>query len=115
MTPGAKFSTRMSARATSSRKSALPFSDFRLSVTGFLFELSIAKGRSAPPRSPRLRRCSPWSGSILITFAPANAIRNAAYGPRSEERRVGKECRCGRSVEQEEKEQRTDMDIRKHE
>ncbi len=78
MTPGAKFSTRMSARAAISRNSSRPFSALRLSVTGFLLEFSIAKGSAAPPMSPRLRKCSPWNGSILITFAPAIAMRNVA-------------------------------------
>ena len=78
ITPGAKFSTRISARNTISLSSARPFSVLRLRVTGFLFEFSIANDREAPPVSPRLRRCSPWNGSTLMTLAPAIAMRKVA-------------------------------------
>jgi multidrug efflux pump subunit AcrB len=82
VTPGAKLSTRTSARATISRRRSRPFSVLRLSVTGFLFEFSMPKGSAAPPMSPRLRRCSPWSASDQQIAAPHIAItidRNAAY------------------------------------
>ncbi len=78
MTPGAKFSTRISALATISRRSWRPASALRLRVTGFLLELSMANGKAAPPMSPRLRRCSPPNGSTLITVAPAIAIMKVA-------------------------------------
>ena len=43
MTPGPKFSTRMSERSTSLRKISLPSSDFMLRVSDRLLQLSIVK------------------------------------------------------------------------
>jgi hypothetical protein len=78
MVPGAKFSSSTSARRTIVRSSSRPRSVFKLSVADSLFELSIAKGSAAPPTLARRRRCSPPLGSILITRAPAIAIRKVA-------------------------------------
>ena len=75
MTPGAKFSTTTSALADKSSSRSRPPSDLRFKVMNRLFELSMAKGRMAPPTTARLRMFSPPGGSILITVAPARASR----------------------------------------
>jgi hypothetical protein len=43
-----------------------------------LLAFSMANGTPAPLRASRRRRNSPSRGSILITSAPAIAIRNVA-------------------------------------
>ena len=72
----------MSARLIISLNSSHPFAVFRLSVTPRLFVLSIAMGNEALPLTlARMREGSPLIGSILMTSAPAFAIKNVAYGP----------------------------------
>ena len=69
----------MSARLIISLNSLRPPSVFRLSVTPRLFVFSIAIGNEALPLTlARMREGSPLIGSILITSAPAFAIKNVA-------------------------------------
>ena len=73
--PGPMFSTSTSAVLTRSRNMARPRSDFRLSVTPFLFELSSRKNHASSPRlsESAVRPGSPVGGSILMTSAPSHA------------------------------------------
>src|SRR4051795_11175346 len=84
MTPGPKFSTRMSERSTSLRKISLPSSDFMLRVRLRLLQLSIVKySESTSGRSRSwLRVTSPRPGcSILMTSAPIHARSCVQTGP----------------------------------
>src|SRR3954468_10227875 len=84
ITPGPKFSTRMSERSTSLRKISLPSSDFMLSVRLRLLQLSIVKySESTSGRSRSwVRVTSPRPGcSILMTSAPIQASRCGQTGP----------------------------------
>jgi dolichol-phosphate mannosyltransferase len=49
------------------------------SVQGIRFRRNF--GKAAALSAPRRRRCSPVRGSILMTSAPAIAMRKVAYGP----------------------------------
>src|SRR3954465_8158916 len=84
MTPGPKFSTRMSERSTSLRKISLPSSDFMLRVRLRLLQLSIVKySESTSGRSRSwLRVTSPRPGcSILMTSAPIHPRSCVQTGP----------------------------------
>src|SRR3954453_7659136 len=84
MTPGRKFSTRMSERSPSLRKISLPSSDFMLRVRLRLLQLSIVKySESTSGRSRSwLRVTSPRAGcSILMTSAPIQARSCVQTGP----------------------------------
>src|SRR3954468_1975194 len=84
ITPGPKFSTRMSERSTSLRKISLPSSDFMLRVRLRLLQLSIVKySESTSGRSRSwLRVTSPRPGcSILMTSAPIQARSCVQTGP----------------------------------
>src|SRR3954463_16286001 len=84
MTPGPKFSTRMSERSTSLRKISLPSSDFMLRVSDRLLQFSIVKySESTSGRSRSwLRVTSPRPGcSILMTSAPIQASSWVQTGP----------------------------------
>src|SRR3954451_12300975 len=84
MTPGPKFSTRMSERSTSLRKISLPSSDFMFSVTLRLLQLSIVKYRLSTSGRSRswVRVTSPRPGcSILMTSAPIQASSCVQTGP----------------------------------
>src|SRR5919108_4887884 len=80
MRPGAKFSTRTSARSTIRKKSARPSGCLRSIVTLRLLALKTRKNiSSSPGTSGRLRRdCSPPGGSILSTSAPSQP-RNCVH------------------------------------
>src|SRR3954451_13571317 len=84
MTPGPKFSTRMSERSTSLRKISLPSSDFMLRVSDRLLQFSIVKYRESTSGRSRSweRVTSPRPGcSILMTSAPIQARSWVQTGP----------------------------------
>src|SRR5713226_7337442 len=85
MAPGPMFSTSTSAVFTMSRNMVRPRSDFRLSVTPFLPELSNRKNHASSPRlsESAVRPGSPVGGSILMTSAPSHASIWVQDGPAS--------------------------------
>src|SRR5205823_6940448 len=58
--------------------------------------LPISAGSAPPPRSGRSRPRGPWERLPIPCFLPAGChrTRSGCHTGRSEERRVGKECRC---------------------
>ena len=79
MAPGPKFSSSTSARLTMSNSRARPRSVFRFRVMARLLAFSIANDMVVlAPGGVRWRNGSPRGGSILITLAPALAIRTVA-------------------------------------
>ena len=86
MTPGRKFSTTMSASATSLRTMSRPWECFRFTVTDCLLRDWTNHHREVPSYSLRhLRRGSPPSGdSIFTTSAPNSAQQAGGEGPGDE-------------------------------
>src|SRR6266576_3865631 len=82
MTPGRKFSTTISAEATSRRTASTASGDLRLSAMLFLPALSWPKLVLARLRNGgRVRIMSPSGASILITSAPRSASIRPQWGP----------------------------------
>src|SRR5207247_6510746 len=86
MAPGAKFSTKTSARRARSLTRASPRSDLRFAVTDFLLALNSKKYQESRPGAPRndFRPGSPPFGfSTLTTSAPSQASASVHEGPAS--------------------------------
>src|SRR5271165_2141401 len=82
MTPGRKFSTTISAVATSRRTASTACGVFKSSTMLFLPALSCPKLVLAPLRNGgRVRIMSPSGASILITSAPKSANNLVPCGP----------------------------------
>ena len=82
MTPGRKFSTRISVLMASARTRALPSTVFRSIVMARLFRRIVAAYKETSCEClPMLRNGSPAGASTLMTSAPKSANSRAQAGP----------------------------------